>query len=802
MAIMALQLLVAFSGIGIASGRSLWSSKPATHAYRASPDYLLKTAYPVGNGRLGALPHGPPGSEKAILSLDSLWTGGPFQVSDYRGGNPTSEKYSALPEIRAEIFQNGTGNVDALLGGDAGYGAYQTLGNLTVAIQGLDADYTDYTRSLDLTTGIHTTKYTVKDIEYTTSVFCSYPQQVCVYHVEATGTLPELTVAFENTLRDSSLIEQTCDATKRSVRVRGLTQAGPPEGLRYEAVAKISSCSGVATECSSDGGALKVTAPQGQKSVTIVIAAGTNFDQSKGNAENNYSFKGEDPEESVSQTISAASSKSFKQLSKDHIADYQSLQSAFSLDLPDIHDSVKKETADLIAQYSVDGPGDPFLEALLFDFSRHLLITASRPGSLPANLQGRWTEELWPAWNADYHANINIQMNYWVADQTGLKETQDGLWDYMEQNWVPRGTETAQLLYGAKGWVVHNEMNVFGFTAMKMDAVWAFYPAAPAWMMQHVWDNFEYTQDVEWFKKQGYPLIKGVAEFWLSQLQDDAFSEDGTLVVNPCNSPEHGPTTFGCAHYQQEIHRTFDTVLAGASYAEEQDQEFLDQISQALAKLDKGFHVSEWGGVKEWKLPDSYGYDVQSDHRHLSHLTGWHPGYSVSSYLGGYTNETIQSAVEKTLIARGDGNAGDANAGWGKVWRSAAWARLNNTEQAYWHMRYAIDENFVGNGFSMYSGLNEPFQIDANYGFGGAVLSMLTVDLPLPHDAPKDQVRTVILGPAIPKTWAGGSVKGLRIRGGGSVDFSWNEDGIVTKATLKDSKTNVQLVNVKGEFLG
>lgn len=320
-------------------------------------------------------------------------------------------------------------------------------------------------------------------------------------------------------------------------------------------------------------------------------------------------------------------------------------------------------------------------------------------------------------------------------------------------------------------------------------------------MMQHVWDNYEYTQDADWFKRQGYPLIKGVAEFWLSQLQEDGFFEDGSLVVNPCSSPEHGPTTFGCAHYQQEIHRTFDTVLSGAPIVGEEDENFVDRVAGALERLDKGFKLSGSGEVKEWKLPDSYTEGIAPRHRHLSHLTGWHPGYSVSGYLGGYTNQTIQSAVEKTLIARGNGNAPDANSGWAKVWRSAAWARLNNTEESHWHLRYAIEQNFVGNGFSMYSGLNEPFQIDANFGFGGAVLSMLVVDLPFSHDVDQEKTRTVVLGPAIPPSWAGGSVKGLRLRGGGTASFSWDDDGVVNEAAVKGSKTNIRLVNVKGDVL-
>lgn len=336
-------------------------------------------------------------------------------------------------------------------------------------------------------------------------------------------------------------------------------------------------------------------------------------------------------------------------------------------------------------------------------------------------------------------------------------------------------------------------------------------------MMQHVWDNFEYTQDVSWLKKQGYPLIKGVAQFWLSQLQKDAFFNDGTLVVNPCNSAEHGPTTFGCTHYQQLIFQVFDAVLASSSLVEEKDAKFLKEVTQKLAALDHGVHISNWGGIKEWKLPDSYGQDGPNTHRHLSHLVGWYPGYSVASFDGGYTNKTIQDAVEKTLKTRGPGNADDADAGWEKVWRSACWARLNNTEQAHYELRYAIDSNFANNGFDMYQALLAPFQIDGNFGLGGAMLSMLVVDMPTPHDGAAAssssspsypppsgggrKPRTVVLGPAIPKSWGGGKVKNLRLRGGRSVDFSWNKDGKVDVAKLKGSGKPVILVNVDGKVL-
>ncbi|TGJ76148.1 hypothetical protein E0Z10_g10919 [Xylaria hypoxylon] len=778
--------------------KSLWSRSPAGYGPDDSDNYLLKTGYPVGNGKLGVISFGAPDSEKLNLNVDSLWSGGPFQSSDYTGGNPTEPKYSALPEIRAAIFQNGTGGLSPLLGSGENYGTNRVLGNVTITIAGLESS-SDYKRSLDLKTGVHATQFTSSKAKFSTSLFCSYPDQVCIYHVESTNTLPTITVGFENLLTSQDLVTTTCRGT--SVQFTGYTQAGPPQGMKYSAIAKTLGDSAV-TSC-SDAGRLVIQSSKAQKSQTIVIAANTDYDQKKGNKEAGYSFRGQDPVPAVSKIVSQAVSKGYETLLARHLKDYQALERAFSLELPDPKKSSEVETAVLFSNYDWTSSGDPFLESLLFDYSRHLLISSSRDNSLPANLQGRWTERMESAWGADYHANINIQMNYWGAEQTGLGATEDALWNYMQDTWVPRGTETARLLYGTAGWVVHNEMNIFGHTAMKEDALWANYPAAAAWMMQHVWDRFDYAQDIDWLRKQGYPLLKGIAQFWVSQLQEDQFFNDGTLVANPCNSPEIGPTTFGCTHYQQLIHQVFDNVLSSADIVGEEDNAFLDGVTSSLARLDTGIHFTTWGGIKEWKLPDSYGYDNKSTHRHLSHLIGWYPGYSMSSYAGGYNNATIQDAVRETLVSRGLGNGEDANAGWEKVWRSACWARLNDTDMAYKELRYAIDTNFANNGFSMYTALNQPFQIDANFGLAGAVLSMLVVDLPTSYGAKKE--RTVVLGPAIPAAWGNGNVSGLRIRGGVSVDFKWDANGVVTKAK-KTSRTRdgskVVFVNVRGDRLG
>ncbi|KZM26854.1 alpha-L-fucosidase [Ascochyta rabiei] len=776
----------------------------------ANSSDVIRSAYPLGNGRLGFLAHGAPFVEVLTLNVDSLWSGGLFEVANYTGGNPSASVAGSLEGGRSWVFENGTGNVTGLLGDDRFYGSYRVLGNLSISVpeqqRGGKTEAAGYRRMLDLASGVLTTTFSADGRDVETSAFCSYPDQVCVYAIRSEA-LPALEIRLGNELVGSMLQNVTCfdgngyGNETAHVRLRGVTQLGPPEGMRYDAIARIVSGSSVQTSCTNSTGTLNIVPGNGTTSIAIVVGAGTNYDAKKGTAEFGYSFRGEDPGPAVEANTRAAAAKTLENLLKSHIEDFLSLTGCFSLSLPDPLNSAETPTSELIARYNAkDTTGDPYLENLLFDYANYLFISASRPGSLPPNLQGRWSEGLGAAWSGDYHANINLQMNHWTADQTGLTDLQSPLWNYMADNWVPRGQETARLLYGAPGWVVHNEMNIFGHTGMKSGASWANYAAAAAWMMQHVFDHWEYSQDAVWLQKQGYPMLKGVAEFWLSQLQVDEFSKDGSLVVNPCNSPEHGPTTFGCAHFQQLVYQVFEAVLSVETAGGEADGEFVTNVTSSLARLDKGFHIGDWGQIKEWKLPDSFGYDFTNDtHRHLSELVGWYPGYSLSSFMGGYSNSTIQDAVVQKLYSRGEGNAEDANAGWAKVWRSACWARLNNTERAHFELRYAIDTNFADNGFSMYSGTNTPFQIDANYGIGGAVLSMLIVDLPTAFR--DNSTRTVILGPAIPAAWGGGDVKGLALRGGGFVDFEWNDEGTVTKAELKNRSTSLRIVNKDGLLL-
>lgn len=455
--------------VSLARAKQLWTGIPAPF------DGILRQTYPIGNGKLAAMPFGNPGNETLGLNLDSLWTGGPFESDSYTGGNPSTEVFSALPGIRGWIFENSTGNVSSLIGKNDNYGYYFPLGNLTVTIGNITST-TGYIRSLDLDTGVHSTNYTGNDGNfYSTSAFCSHPDNVCIYTLSTrNGTLPEISITLQNLLADSTVQVSSCGSNY--VRVAGNLQAGPPLGMRYDIISRIIANSNLTACDYADKGTMKIPASAGLSSFSLAIGAESNYDQTKGNAASNYTFQGVDPAATVENITSTAATKLTSDLLKAHIADYASLTRLFSFDLPDTKNSSRLSTPAILSRYSTNGD-DPYLDSLLFDYGRYLFISSARANALPTNLLGKWSEKPEPPWSADYHANINLQMNYWFADQVGLGSLQDGLWDYVEDTWVPRGSETAKLLYDAPGWVVHDEMNIFGHTGMKVGAEWANYPA-------------------------------------------------------------------------------------------------------------------------------------------------------------------------------------------------------------------------------------------------------------------------------------------------------------------------------------
>ena len=442
----------------IVAAKSLWSTQPA------NKDALIQEAYPLGNGRLGVLPAGVPGNDVANINLDSLWTGGPFQNSSYNGGNPAEPVYNALPAIRKDIFTTGQGNISALwTDGGNSYGSYTPLVNLTVSIYNVE-HVSDYKRTLDLETATHIVEFVVNGQTFLTTTFCSYPDEVCIYSINSTALLPQMSIGFQNSYLNTSTTSLTYSCTDDAIRFQGLLT---DPGMKFDTIARLSSSSGdIRGSCQNNA---LVVPGNSTQSITILLNADTNYDQTAGDAAHNYSFLGADPGAYVETTTSAAATKSFDDLLSDHQQDYQALFNTFALDLPDLSGSANIETSELISSYSHE-TADPFLESLLFDCGRYLLIASSRPGSLPANLNGRWAVDEYPAWSADYHININLQMNYWLASQTGLGyDVQAPLFDFMSNAWQGYGERTAELLYNVTngGFVTHSETDIFGYTGMK-----------------------------------------------------------------------------------------------------------------------------------------------------------------------------------------------------------------------------------------------------------------------------------------------------------------------------------------------
>ncbi|KAM0462089.1 hypothetical protein ACHAO4_001282 [Trichoderma viride] len=764
---------LAIGQTGVAA-RKFWTSKPA------DPGNVLMTGYTIG------LPLGIPGDDLLCLNDDSSYT----------GGNPSSSLAHFLPGIQEVIFQNGTGDESALYGGSSDYGSYEALANLTVSIAGV-TKYSNYKRTLDLETALHSAEFTANGATFQTVQFCTFPDQVCVYHVSSNKPLPDITFGLVDNYRTNPASTVKCSSS--GIWLSGRTVADDGEGLigmKIDAQASALSSSGLKTTCNSKG--QTVLSTKSVKSATIVVASGTEYDAKKGNAANNYSFRGEDPHPGVVKTINAVSKKSYSTILQRHVADHGEWFNKFTLDLPDPNNSAEVDSMELLTNYSTD-KGDPFVEGLLIDYGKYMFIASSRPGSLPPNLQGSWAPDGNPAWSSDYHIDVNVQMNHWHVEKMGLGGLTDPLWDFMTYTWVPRGTETARLWYNASGWVAFTNTNIFGHTAQENDATWSDVAHDIAWMMAHVWDRYDYGRDNNWYASVGYPLMKGVASFWMDLLVQDDYFKDGTLVANPCNSPEHGPTTFGCAQFQQVIWELFDHIIKDWNASGDKDESFLKRLKESYTKLDPGVHVGSWGQIQEWKLD----IDVKNDtHRHLSHLYGFYPGYVISSVHG--DNKTIMDAVATSLYSRGNGTD-DSNTGWEKVWRGACWGQLGVTDEAYKELKYTIDMNFAANGLSVYTAgswpyeLALPFQIDANFGLSANALAMLYTDLPKKWG--DNSVQKVILGPAIPAEWAGGSVTGASLRGGGTVDFGWDDDGVVDKAVLHGRSLPIVVVNKKGKVL-
>ncbi|KAF7760242.1 CAZyme family GH95 [Agaricus bisporus var. burnettii] len=759
---------------------------------------------------------GGTGQETVQLNIESLWSGGPFENSAYNGGNKQAGEREAmamaLKDIRQSIFQSPTGNIDnvSVLTTEAdNFGSFAGAGYLISNINST-GDIPKYSRYLDLDNAIARTIWTQNDTTFQRTLFCSNPTRACTQHTtitqsrpSATSSLPSLSYVFSRGFEEGLPTPNVTCVNSDTLQVRGLVGGA---SMTYELLFQAFSPDGT-IHCiqfpvpsgSPPNATIEITGAS--KEAWITWVGDTNFDQEAGNAASSYSFRGQDPHESLLALLTHSSSTpSFTAILDEHVADYQSVTTKpFALDLGQTPD-LDTPTDELMSKYQIDAvnneAGNVYIEWLTFNFGRYLLSSSAR-GVLPANLQGKWGNGLSQAWGSDYHSNINIQMNYWSADMTNL-DVSKPLFEYFLKNWAPRGAYTAEVLYNTtRGWTVHNEMNIFGHSGMKggggsNSAQWADYTAANVWMMLHVWDYFDYTNDLDWFKSVGWPLLKGVASFHLDNIFEDLHFNDSSLVVTPCNSPEQPQITFGCAHSQQLIWQLFNAIEKGFAASGDADTAFLDEVRAAQAKIDKGIHIGSWGQLQEWKVDQDSPSDT---HRHLSHLIGLFPGYAITSYdptLQGpvvvngsdvtYTKKQVVDAARMSLIHRGNGTGSDADSGWEKAWRAAAHAQLGDATTFYHILTYCIQRNFGPNLFSLYNPMDpDPiFQIDANLAYPAALMNAL---LQAPDVPTLSTPITITLLPALPPTWSNGSIRGGRVRGGITVDVAWR-NGKPTKAQI------------------
>ena len=756
-------------GIALQLSAEQTAAQDTVRPWYDEPASKWTEAMPLGNGRLGVMVFGTASKERLQLNEESLWAGEPTDV--YPENFSQNLRKLQVLVLQGRISEARELGLAKLTKSPTSFRSYEPLADLWIEMDhgpGIE----DYRRQLDLRTGIATVQYRLGDVRIKREVFISAVDDVAAVHLSASE--PGMIGAKIQLTRERD-VKVTASGPDRLHFDGQIIDVPAPEGfddnpggsgpggahMKFAGRLQVRALGGTV---SAEGETLVI---ENADEAVLLFAAATDYNLDKMNYDRSL-----DPARRAEVTLNRVADKSWGDLRRDHVAEHRAMFGRVSLDLGGpARDSL---TTDERLKRAKEGETDPALVALYFQYGRYLLMSSSRrPGRLPANLQGIWNDKMWAPWEADYHLNINLQMNYWPADPTNLAETLDPFTDWFARL-TDKGRVSARRLYDADGWLTFTATNPFGRTTPSGSTKDSQFqngvldPLAGAWMAMTLWRHYEFTQDRIFLKERAYPILKGAAEFMLDYLVED---KDGCLVVVPSTSPENPyihpelnkpvRITRGSTYHTSIVRVVFEAVLNGSKILDT-DQQLRAKLEDSLKKLPP-LRIGADGTIQEW-IEDYRESDPK--HRHVSHLIGLHPFSLI-----GRQDANLLEAARRTLDKRGFG--GDV--GWSNAWKICFFARIGDAEQAHWYLERLISRNTFDNLMNA-CWPGRIFQIDGNFSGATGIAEMLL----------QSHGGQIHLLPALPKAWTEGEVTGLRARGGCEVDIYW-EGGKLKRAVVKSS---------------